>query len=379
MNTDDDGMSESKKLGRGRFRMINYKCPQCGAYMIYNPAKKCLICEYCGKTEDIKVLSAEEQAELLQEAEASSEVWEETVTEETNGEQVMMRHYICKNCGAEIMTDENTAATMCGFCGNPTLIEDRLRGETRPAKVIPFSFSREEAIEKFRAWTKKGKLTPSVFSSSASLDKVTGLYVPYWIYDFDVDAQMQATATRVRHQRKGQYEYIYTDHFALDRGVEVGYERIPADASKKMPDDVMDRLEPFDYKEMVAFEMPYLSGFQADKYDYKGEELESRAAARASSYAETATRNTMNGYATVNVVHKNIRPKRTKMEYTMFPAWIVNYTYQGKSYFVTMNGQTGKIVGKRPTSVARAIGWFAGVYAGSFAIVLLILAAMMMG
>ena len=67
--------------------MINYKCPQCGAYMIYNPAKKCLICEYCGKTEDIKVLSAEEQAELLQEAEASSEVWEETVTEETNGEQ----------------------------------------------------------------------------------------------------------------------------------------------------------------------------------------------------------------------------------------------------------------------------------------------------
>lgn len=66
------------------------------------------------------------------------------------------------------------------------------------------------------------------------------------------------------------------------------------------------------------------------------------------------------------------------MEYTMFPAWIVNYTYKGKSYFVTMNGQTGKIVGKRPISIVRALVWFAGVYAGSFAIALLILAAMMM-
>lgn len=354
--------------------MINYKCPSCGAYMVYDAAEKCLVCDYCQTTKSIDSFSEEELAEIMQPDEADNSVWDETTVEAETGNTVMFRHYICKNCGAEIMTDENTAATMCGFCGNPTLIEERLSGETRPAQIIPFGFNRDEAIEKFKKWTKKGALTPKVFRSNASLEKVTGLYVPYWVYDFDVDAQIAAHATKVRSETRGSYRYTYTDHFQVERQVQVAYEKIPADASKKMPDDVMDRLEPFDYSKMVQFEMPYLSGFQADKYDYTGKEIIERASRRAGVYAEEAAVSTIHGYSSTNVTYRNIRPRNTKMSYVMFPTWIVNYNYKGESFLVTMNGQTGKIVGTLPVSKGRAVGWFFGIFAVSFVVVLLLMA-----
>ncbi len=353
--------------------MINYKCPSCGAYMVYDAAQKCLVCDYCQSTQSIESFSEEELAEIMKPDGDDGSVWDETVVNADTGETETFRHYVCKNCGAEVMTDENTAATMCGFCGNPTLIEERLSGEVRPVKIIPFGFSREEAIEKFKKWTGKGSLTPKVFRSKAALEKVTGIYVPYWIYDFDVDAHVAAHATKTRMETRGDYRYTYTDHFQVERQIQVSYDKIPADASKKMPDDVMDCLEPYDYSKMVQFEMPYLSGFQADKYDYDGHEIIERASKRAGVYAEEAVMGTIHGYSTSNITYRNIVPRNTKMTYAMFPAWIVNYSYKGESQLITMNGQTGKIVGSLPVSMGRAVGWFAGVFAGSFAVVMLLL------
>ena len=47
----------------------------------------------------------------------------------------------------------------------------------------------------------------------------------------------------------------------------MSFDKIPVDASTKMPDDLMDSIEPFDYKEMRPFMMEYMPGFFASKYD----------------------------------------------------------------------------------------------------------------
>ena len=39
---------------------------------------------------------------------------------------------------------------------------------------------------------------------------------------------------------RGDTEYIYTDHFQVFRNISAKFEKIPADASEKMPDDAMD-------------------------------------------------------------------------------------------------------------------------------------------
>ena len=53
----------------------------------------------------------------------------------------------------------------------------------------------------------------------------------------------------------------------IRRAGTVRFTRIPADGSRKMPDELMDSIEPFDYSELKPFSTAYMPGFMADIYD----------------------------------------------------------------------------------------------------------------
>lgn len=346
--------------------VVNYKCPGCGASMVYEEGSACLKCDYCDTTVPVAEWEKQSKKDEAKTKQAKEE------TKDFHEESGDFRAFNCPNCGAQVLTEEHTAATFCSFCGSPTLVEERLTGEKKPAKLIPFKISKEQAIEKFRMWTKKGPLTPAEFHSQSAMEKITGMYVPFWLYDYYANVQMNVHATRVRTTRRGDTEYIYTDHFNVMRNVDTEYEKVPEDASEKMPDDVMELLEPYNYSDLISFEMPYLSGFLAEKYNFTKEQLKNQAERRVRSFARTAALNTIHGYSSTNVVseHTNLTPK--DITYVMMPVWMLNYTYKGKRYMLTMNGQTGKMVGKLPISVGRAVAWFGGIFAAVFLILTLI-------
>ena len=58
--------------------------------------------------------------------------------------------------------------------------------------MLPFQIDRETAIGHFKDWCKKHWFLPKDFLSSAQQDKITGLYVPFWVTDVDVNAEMDA-------------------------------------------------------------------------------------------------------------------------------------------------------------------------------------------
>src|SRR5690625_2239023 len=62
------------------------------------------------------------------------------------------KEYQCNNCGAVVITDADTTATSCSFCDAGVVLADRLSGDLAPAKVIPFSISKKEAVKAFRIW-----------------------------------------------------------------------------------------------------------------------------------------------------------------------------------------------------------------------------------
>ena len=357
--------------------VLNYKCPGCGASMVYDARKKCLVCDYCNTQVSVDQLSGEEKEQLEEELQADS--FSQASAEENTAEEAVdddgreeFRACHCPNCGAQMLTEENTAAAFCAFCGSPVIFEKELTGEKRPAGIIPFRIQKEEAADRFVKWTKKGLFTPSSFNRSYTMEKITGIYVPFWLYDYQVNAWYSAHGTRVRHEVRGDYRYTHTDHFRIQRELEAQFDKIPADASKKMPDDVMDSLEPFHYEELKEFQMPYLSGFLADRYDYTGAEMRSRVESRVQKYTEEEARRTMTGYATVNITYRDVRPRNTRMMYVMFPVWTIRYTYIGKQYTFTMNGQTGKLIGTLPISWGKAAAWFAGMTAAFTALLTMI-------
>lgn len=337
--------------------VIHYKCPDCGGDMAFDAESEKLSCESCGRKDDIEGFPREFISNVFAENEAVE--------------------YHCKNCGAVILTDTDTTATTCSFCGAGVVLADRLSGNMAPSKVIPFTISKEKAMKAFKAWCKNGLLTPKGFMTADRVKSITGIYVPFWLYDLSSNAYIDAVCTRVRSYSKGDYTYTETSYYDVHRNITLNYVKVPADASEKMNDQLMDKLEPYDYKQLKDFNTPYLAGYIAEKYNYDDKQLFSRVKSRIDEYVESYIKSTTSEYTTTSYKNKNIDIKQKHAYYTLLPVWMVCYDYNQSEHVFAMNGQTGKIVGKPPLSYGKIAAWFAGISGVTF--VLLKSVAWMMG
>lgn len=357
--------------------VVTYKCPGCGSSMEFDGESGKLSCGSCGTQLTVEEygkqmgLSQEAQDAAAEEDFENTPLGEDTYTQAEHGEEptIQVQIFKCPSCGAELMTDEHTVATICTYCGNPGLISDRVDGVHSPKAVLPFRITKEQAVERFIKWTRNGLLTPSDFTSKNTLEKITGMYVPYWLYNYHVTVDMKARATRSHSTRRGDMEYTYTDHYQVYRKVDTEFERIPVDASDRMDDQVMECLEPYNYQDMKDFEMGYLSGYVADKYSASSDDLQGRAKNRAREAAIGVTRSTIGGYHTVQVIDQRVGIQEKNVDYVMLPVWVLNYRYQGQDYTFTLNGQTGKLHGKLPISKGKMAKWFGIISGISFVVI----------
>ena len=139
-----------------------------------------------------------------------------------------------------------------------------------------------------------------------------------------------------------------------------------------MDDNMMDKLEPYEYSGLKDFNMPYLAGYIAEKYDFDDNALLPRIKSRVSDYVDAYIRSTITGYSTVSFNRKSIDIRKLRADYTLFPVWMVCYDYRKAEHIFAMNGQTGKIVGKPPLSAAKIMLWFSGISSGAFLVMRLL-------
>lgn len=251
-------------------RVLEYKCPCCNAGLHFGSDAQKLTCEYCGNTFDIDTVRAFNESQKPQDAEEFQ--WEQEQTEQfSEDEESTLRAFQCPSCGGEILCDENTAASFCPYCENPTIMPTRLSGGLKPDGVIPFKTGKEDAKAAFLRLCKGKPLLPKGFTSEQRLEKITGMYVPFWLYDCAADFSGSYKATRIHTWSDSKYEYTKTDHFLLKRDAAADFVGIPMDGSTKMEDAFMESIEPFDYKQLTSFDMAYLTGYLADKYDVPSE------------------------------------------------------------------------------------------------------------
>ncbi len=283
-------------------------------------------------------------------------------------EAAHMRAYNCTSCGAELVCDETTAATSCPYCGNPTIIAGKFSGMDRPDYVIPFKVDKKQAVSAFKDYYKGRKLLPSSFASNNHIEEIKGVYVPFWLFSGEVEGQAEYEAYKEDRRRAGDEEIVRREYYDIHREGKMGFEKIPVDASTRMPDDLMDSIEPFNYKELRPFAMEYMPGFMANKYDVSKEECRKRADDRAVNSFKTALAGTVRNYNHVEVKKhsEKIRPERT--EYGMLPVWLLSSNWQGQTYQFAMNGQSGKMIGDLPISKGKLAAWVGGVFAVLFAL-----------
>lgn len=352
-----------------------YKCPCCGGAIEFDSASQKMKCPYCDSEFEPEALKNYDN-ELQNDSQANME-WETSAGAEwQKGETDGLYTYVCKSCGGEIVGDETTGATSCPFCGNPVVMMGQFSGALKPDIIIPFKLDKKQAKENLMKHISGKRLLPKIFKDQNHIDEIKGVYVPFWLFDTNVNANVRYRATRVRTWADANYNYTETSYFAVHRGGSIGFENIPVDGSKKMDDDLMESIEPFDIKQAVDFQTAYLAGYLADKYDVSAEESIERANKRVESSTKEAFTKTVQGYASVTAENANIQLNGGRAKYALYPVWILNTTWNGNKYTFAMNGQTGKFVGDLPVDKSAAtkltIGLSAAFSVATYAVAFLL-------
>ena len=338
-------------------RVLDSKCPNCGAVVKWNSDLNKFNCDSCGSTFELADLKKNNNAAKDENNKNNGPVIEGFKNIELERiKEGEMDSYHCGNCGASIMTTPETVATKCPYCNNTAILKEKLESGVYPTKVIPFKKKKEDAVEGFLSLAKGKLFAPKNFHSRAHIADVSAVYVPFWLYDIDVNGNITFVSNEVRHWTSGDTAYTETKTFNTVVGGSVLYSKLPVDGSTKFDDGLMDSIEPFNYDDMVDYNHAYLSGYLAEKYDVEAEEALKRAVTRVNNTTEDEFRKRVrHGGATVvaNNSHYSIK----NYNFVMLPVWMVNIEFDGKFYTFAMNGDTGKVVGNIPISWGRAIGF----------------------
>ena len=339
-------------------QVTNYKCPACTGPLRFDSATGKLQCDFCGSSyevAEIEKLYAEKDAQAAgafrqaEEQAAADGEWTSASGSDWGADAEKLRVYSCPSCGAELICDETTSATSCPYCGNNTIVPGQFSGALKPDYVLPFKLDKAAAVAALKKHYGGKKLLPKAFSNENHIEEVKGVYVPFWLYDGSAEVDVRCHGTKVSGYSTARENVTVTNHYDVRRAGTVRFERVPVDASSKMPDDHMDAIEPFDYKELKPFSTAYLPGFLADKYDVSVQDCAERADSRCETSAvELMEQDARGDYTSCTVESRNVTLHRGKVHYALMPVWLLSTKWNGKSFLFAMNGQTGKLVGDLP-------------------------------
>ncbi len=366
-------------------QITNYQCPACTGPLRFDGDKGKLVCDFCEAAYEIAEierlfaskenaaaaqLAAEEKAATARASGGGEPTYEASLAGSAFSaeEAARLRAWNCPSCGAELICDETTAATSCPYCGNPTVVPGQLRGASRPDSVIPFRLDKTAAKLALKKYYRGKLLLPKSFADDNHIEEIKGVYVPFWLYDYRSEGQARYEGTTETKSTVGDTRITTIDHYEIERQGNAIFEKIPVDASTKMPDGHMDAIEPFDYADLKPFSTAYLPGFLADKYDVDASAGAQRAESRVRASTEDALRGTVGGYSSVHTEYVNVQLSPGPVSSAMMPVWMLASRWKGKNFLFAMNGQSGKLVGDLPMDLGKMFIWFGSVALGLAAI-----------
>ena len=341
-------------------KAVTYQCPNCHGVLAFNAESGLLECASCDSAfsqDDIDQaipVNAETQARKTQHVKTVDQFLDnapwEIEHEGTAAAQTVMR-YSCPSCGADVIADQSTVSTSCPYCGNNMLVSGITTADSIPDWILPFTITREQAETQMRRHFEHRWYLSRKFS--ASLEHMQAVYVPYHLYDVNVDGW----AHYVAYDQKGTGEGCVKHYYGFKRAGHAAFERIPIDGSSKMPDAHMDAIAPFSLSAMRAFSTTYVAGYLMEVADESADACQPRAEKLAETSFQQDMENDVTDQPGIDgvseVVAHETHVETVRAQSCVLPVWLMHCTWGAEHMLFAVNGETGKCVGDLPISSAR--------------------------
>jgi LSD1 subclass zinc finger protein len=331
------------------------KCHQCGALLKFKAGTTSLVCEYCNATNEIKI----QEGVVIEEIDYMDFINNKLKTEE----KVDVATVKCTSCGASTTMKPNVTSDQCPFCGTSLVITSgSTSSQLKPKSLLPFKIDQKQAMELFAKWVKKLWFAPNKLKKFIhSIDKLVGMYIPYWTYDSDTYSNYTGergtyyyetesytttenghTVTRTRQVRKIRWTYT-------SGSVSHWFDDVLVPASNTLPKKYVNRLEPWDTPNLVPFDERFLSGYKAESYQVDLKQgFEEAKVIMDSTIRELIRRDIGGDEQRIHTV--DTKYSRITFKHVLFPLWISAYQFHNKIYRFLVNARTGEVQGERPYS-----------------------------
>ena len=331
-----------------------YPCAACGAQAEWNPSKQLLVCPFCGTAAPFSV---DDKTGALVEHDLVRALRE--IPDEQRGWAEERRTVQCQSCKAVSVYEASRVGQNCEFCGSPALLDyAEIRAPIRPQGLLPFKVDAPHVREQIRRWFGSKWLAPNDLKRRGMVDRVHGVYIPYWTFDASVVCPWTAEA--------GHYYYTtesYTDSNGKRQTRQVRHVRwepasgvvnhffddVPIAGTHGVDHDLLRQVEPFATKELVGYDVAYISGFVVEHYQV--------ILFDAAERSRQAMHGALQGMAASQIpgdTYRNLTINPTysaeTFKHILVPIWLLTYTYGAKMYQVVVNGHSGAMAGEYPKS-----------------------------
>ncbi len=335
-----------------------FACPSCGGEARWNPAKKLLICPFCGTTSPAQAELTPTGDEVIIEHDLVADL--RRIPDSQRGWQTAKTSVKCQSCQAISVFDAERVGQRCDFCGSGSLVPyEEIKEAFRPESLLPMKISEQQVRESIRNWYGNRWFAPNALKRAAWTDSVKGLYIPYWTFDAQVHADWEAesgyhyyeTETYTDNEGRTQTRQVMRTRWVPSSGVvDHFFDDELVSASRGVQPELLRKIEPFPTtSDLLPYKAGFLSGWVVERY-----QIDLVTAAKEARDEMEQAMNSLCAQQVPGDTHRNLEVRTDyagqTYKHILVPLWLLSYTYGTERFQVVINGYTGAIAGKYPKS-----------------------------
>jgi hypothetical protein len=275
--------------------------------------------------------------------------------------------YACGQCGASLAFD-GVRTAKCPYCDSPNFVErPPAAGQPDPQFALTFVGDAGVARNALQRWLGSRNVFADSRLKRAKVEDIRGIYAPAYLYSAVAQSDFTATIgenytetetyTETDSEGKSQTRtrtVTRTEHVPL-AGRHISYVTdVIVSASAGLSNAELQRVEPYDLKQMRRFAPELVSGWIAEEFARPVDECRKASHGEAMEQVGTKLHGFMPGDSYRDLTWST-KVSWEAMDPILVPVWVfaVRYREDKDPLRVVINGQTGKITGKVPLSAWR--------------------------
>lgn len=343
-------------------KSILKKCKSCGSNLTFDPSSGDLKCDMCGTLYPFETKASFNRRSInLETLMASNKL---------GGDVASVPK--CKCCGASFGGKILSITSKCEYCGATMVPEDLA---STPDGCVPYAFDKAMALKKFEEELGRKHFIPKALKKGVIASSVESIYIPAFSFSSNVKGEYNGKLYERETDSDGNTS---KRRFAISGTEYADYDDIMVECSEHITQSELQSIEPFDMDKAKAFMPEFVCGYSVEYYNRT---VEDSAKIARETMQERLKRQALKRYKYDGIDYFNMSYKYedSKYAYMLLPTYKIKFTFKGKEYSPLLNGQTGKLGGRLPSTKLKSVLITLGVLAVVGGLVYLVASGMLSG